>query len=405
MRKSNVLRGLTSVTAAVLAFAVVMTNTAMGYASMLNTSLGTATGKFVDKSGEEPPVYYASDYGDVNNLTQEDLEKLQADEEAFIEEEMEEGAVLLRNQENTLPLAEDERNITLFGYTSAHPLYKNSSGGGNNDPTRQVSLYDALKEKGFNINDTLYNAYLPEDPSFANVGSIGGPSVAEKPIDFYTDDLKSSFADYSDVAVVVLARYGGENTDVSTQDAEGISGLALHKNEADMLKMIKDSGQFDKIRLRHGKHILGAVLIGFVPSEFRGGIASVENDGIGWIADRGGLPFERKVCEVFVYEFQTVAVRWIGQVLYCGEFSVLIFHLHLAAVHQQSSGRDDGHHIYKMFHYRSRLSDVVNNVRRMIHIPVHVQCDVHCGSVDAVSELVRVLPSVSGVDVFIDVEI
>ena len=249
MRKSNVLRGLTSVTAAVLAFAVVMTNTAMGYASMLNTSLGTATGKFVDKSGEEPPVYYASDYGDVNNLTQEDLEKLQADEEAFIEEEMEEGAVLLRNQENTLPLAEDERNITLFGYTSAHPLYKNSSGGGNNDPTRQVSLYDALKEKGFNINDTLYNAYLPEDPSFANVGSIGGPSVAEKPIDFYTDDLKSSFADYSDVAVVVLARYGGENTDVSTQDAEGISGLALHKNEADMLKMIKDSGQFDKIVL------------------------------------------------------------------------------------------------------------------------------------------------------------
>ena len=249
MRKSNVLRGLTSVTAAVLAFAVVMTNTAMGYASMLNTSLGTATGKFVDKSGEEPPVYYASDYGDVNNLTQEDLEKLQADEEAFIEEEMEEGAVLLRNQENTLPLAENERNITLFGYTSAHPLYKNSSGGGNNDPTRQVSLYDALKEKGFNINDTLYNAYLPEDPSFANVGSIGGPSVAEKPIDFYTDELKSSFADYSDVAVVVLARYGGENTDVSTQDAEGISGLALHKNEADMLKMIKDSGQFDKIVL------------------------------------------------------------------------------------------------------------------------------------------------------------
>jgi hypothetical protein len=39
-------------------------------------------------------------------------------------------------------------------------MHKNSSAGGSNDPTREVSFYTAMKERGFNINETLFNAYL-----------------------------------------------------------------------------------------------------------------------------------------------------------------------------------------------------------------------------------------------------
>lgn len=248
MKKRNLLRGLTSVCAAILVFSIIMTNTAMGYSSLLNSALGTSTGKLVPIEGEvESPVFYASDYGDVNNLSQENLDALLADEDAFVEQEMEEGAVLLRNNNNALPLAANERNITLFGYTSAVPLYKNSSGGGNIDPTRVVSFYDALKEESFNINETLYNAYLVPDESMGG-GGMFGPTVEEKPASFYTDEIKGSFADYNDVAIVVVGRRGGENVDVKADD-NGISGLALHQEEADMLRIINESGQFDKIIL------------------------------------------------------------------------------------------------------------------------------------------------------------
>ena len=248
MNKRNLLRGFTSACAACLALSIVMTNTALGYASMLNSALGTTTGEFVPVEGEESPVFYASDYGDVNNLTQENLDALLADEDAFVELEMEEGAVLLRNENDALPLASDERRITLFGSTSAEPIYKNSSGGGNIDPTRVISFYDALKEDGFEVNETLYNAYLVPDPN-AQSGGMFGPSVVERPAEFYTDEIKATYAEYNDVALVVVGRRGGENVDVSASDEEGISGLALHKNEADLLKMINESGQFDKIVL------------------------------------------------------------------------------------------------------------------------------------------------------------
>lgn len=251
MKKKNLLRGLTSVFAAILAFTIVMTSTALSYSSMLNSALGISTGKFVPKEGAaaEEPIFYASNYGDVNHLTQENLDALLKDEDAFVEMEVEEGAVLLRNNNNNaLPLTEGQRKVTLFGHTSsADPIYKNSSGGGNIDPTRVVSFYDAMKEKGFEINEKLYAAY--QEPFEVKSAGFFGPAVIERPVEFYTDELKATFADYSDAAIVVVGRRAGENVDISAHDEEGISGLALHKDEADMLQMINDCGVFKKIIL------------------------------------------------------------------------------------------------------------------------------------------------------------
>ena len=153
--------------AAILAFTTVMTSTAMSYSSMLNSALGISTGKFVPKEGAatEEPIFYASDYGDVNHLTQENLDALLADEDAFVELEEEEGAVLLRNNNNALPLTEGERKVTLFGHTSADPLYKNSSGGGNIDPNRVISFARAYNigtgRAAADDNAVIHHCVLP----------------------------------------------------------------------------------------------------------------------------------------------------------------------------------------------------------------------------------------------------
>ena len=45
----------------------------------------------------------------------------------------------------------------------------------------------------------------------------------------------------------MFAREGGEGSELYMEDPEGISQLALHQSEKDLLQMINDSGKFEKI--------------------------------------------------------------------------------------------------------------------------------------------------------------
>lgn len=248
MRRTNILRGLVSLVSTVLVFALIMTKTAFSFQPIINSTLNTKNVELVSLDEGADAIYFASDYGDATNLTQENLDALLKDEDAFVEREMEEGAVLLRNENNTLPLKPEERRITLFGLASAHPLYKDVSGGGNNDPTRQISFYDALKERGFEINNTLFEAYAAADATRRDPNSpVGFTNYLECPASFYTDELKSTFAEYNDAAIVVITRFAGENNDIPLLDEQGLSPLALHQEEIDLLNMIYESGEFDKI--------------------------------------------------------------------------------------------------------------------------------------------------------------
>lgn len=69
------------------------------------------------------------------------------------------------------------------------------------------------------------------------------PVLGEEPKSFYTAQLQQSWEnDYNDVAIVMLAREGGEDCEMMMEDPDGISALALHQDEKDMLAMIRDSG-------------------------------------------------------------------------------------------------------------------------------------------------------------------
>ena len=174
-----------------------------------------------------------SDYADENgNLTNEGYEKMIKDSYAFCVQEMEEGSVLLKN-DGVLPLKEEERNITLFGRNSAHLCLRSGAGGAAPNQDLVVHLNDAFESKGFNYNKTVWNLYTSgSDPTVYD--------VKEASVDIYTDSVKDTFDDYSDVAIVTFTRVGTENSD----PAKGI--LDITQNERDLLKMIHDSGKFKK---------------------------------------------------------------------------------------------------------------------------------------------------------------
>ncbi len=255
MKRKKLWTGLASVTSAMLVVSGVGLQTLEYYSGTVNQALGIVTSEVVNNGDSaEDTEYYKSEYGEKNA---ENLQKLLTDAKAEAEAEEAEGAVLLRNENNALPLSENEKRVTLFGHATAQPLYKSKSAGSNGYKSDQVvDLYTALTNAGFAINDTMYEAYKNDESTARGTGGFDFQtqttsvlSLGEESIDFYTEDIQKSWEDdYQDAAIVMLAREGGEGLELAQSDEmEGISQLALHQQEKDMLQMIKDSGKFKKI--------------------------------------------------------------------------------------------------------------------------------------------------------------
>ena len=176
------------------------------------------------------------------------------------EEIMEDGIVLLKN-ESLLPLNETKK-LNIFGWESINPAYGGAGSGGINDLYDIVSLNQGLENAGFSINQELvdfYNNYGADNPEM----SIQKQSwtLPEPPVDTYSDELIKSAKEYSDVAVVVLSRKGGEghndipmdvrkaaydnNSDEYDDFPEGEHYLQLSQTERDMVDMV--CSNFDNV--------------------------------------------------------------------------------------------------------------------------------------------------------------
>lgn len=254
---------VTKILAALLAFMIPMTSMAFLYEANINRFLNIQTSRIenVDGAEQTDTLYYKSDFGNLENLTEEDVAALHAAEDAHIEKEAEEGSVLLRNEGKALPLEEKERSVTLLGHASFEDLYKPNSGGANAllDLDRTISLKEALDEVGFSVNETMYSAYAARNGKRANgqgrdMGGKNPYDTAEEEIGFYTEELRGSFASYGDAAIVVLARCGGETYDLPVSDRlgsdDGRSHLALLPAEEDLMQMVKgykEDGTFGKV--------------------------------------------------------------------------------------------------------------------------------------------------------------
>ena len=162
-----------------------------------------------------------------------------------------EGIVLLDNA-GTLPLAKNSK-LNVFGWASTNPCYGGTGSGALSDAYPTVSLLESLTNAGFELNTelsdfyTAYRADRPEVGMFAQDWTLPEPEAAQ-----YSDDLINNAKAFSDTAMIVITRVGGEGadlpTDVSTvtydaghsyNDFEpGEHYLQLSKTEEDMVDLV-----------------------------------------------------------------------------------------------------------------------------------------------------------------------
>ena len=178
---------------------------------------------------------------------------------ALVQEIAEEGIVLLKN-DGTLPLAADS-NLNVFGWASTNPCYGGTGSGALSYAYPTVSLLQGLEDAGFNLNTelsdfyTAYRADRPEVGMWAQDWTLPEPTA-----DSYTDEMMANAKEFSDTAMVVITRVGGEGADLPTdvskvtytdnsteyKDFEaGEHYLQLDRTERDMLDLV--CSNFDNV--------------------------------------------------------------------------------------------------------------------------------------------------------------
>ena len=137
-----------------------------------------------------------------------------AQSRATVQKVGEEGVVLLKNN-GILPLnVEETKKLNVFGWSSTNPIY-GGTGSGSSSSATAVSILQSLKDAGFEPNEGLsgmYVEYRAERPTIAMASQDW--TVPEPPVSVYNDNLMNAIHEYSDTAVIVIGRSGGEGADL-----------------------------------------------------------------------------------------------------------------------------------------------------------------------------------------------
>ena len=248
--KSKLWTIMTIITAILLLVSVIAVPVTNMFATVINVTLGATTQEIIPDPDAE--IYFWTNY--------ESEEDLVAYEKALCATVEGEGAALLINRDNTLPLAEGTK-ITPFSQSSFNLMY-GGTGSGQVKADDAVSLKAAL-DASFGegtVNPDQWKFYATCGYKRVNADTTGGNQgqyrINEVPWEKYSDALKGTWANYGDVALVVLARSGGEGADLPSAHPDLVDYmtdgdyLRLCKEEIDMmenLEQLKKDGVFKKI--------------------------------------------------------------------------------------------------------------------------------------------------------------
>ena len=177
-----------------------------------------------------------------------------------------EGMVLMKN-EKALPLAQDIKNVALYGNT-AYDFIAGGTGSGNVNHAYVVSLLEGMKNGGYTVSEelkTAYEAYLADckkkaeaeieaaakkDPNKAKLMRfLPKPLPAEKS---FTDGEVMAQAANADIAVITIGRLSGEFQDRLVAD------FNLSDSERKLIEQVCD------VYHRAGKQVVVLLNIGGV---------------------------------------------------------------------------------------------------------------------------------------------
>ena len=240
-RKRNLWRGLTTLTASLLTVSVAAGPVVDSYRTDIDKFLGTKSSAMVTDSTDEDLYTYKSDYSSTTEL----LDSI----EDLGERMSEEGTVLLKNENNALPLSKDEtQKLSLLGFSSYYPVQGGDMGSSLNEnkgtDADTVDFVEALDAKGFKINEDLQKLYKSLESEFktevnmwgnimeyyhitapATDGVFASKEPSQEKMDSVDDKWKDSMDDYN----VMLVTIGRSSTENGTY-LPGVDGVDASQN-------------------------------------------------------------------------------------------------------------------------------------------------------------------------------
>lgn len=251
-------RGLTAVTAVLLALVLVGQVIVNGMRTDIDKFLGTKSTILVTEETDSEDLYtYQSDYSSTKEL----LDAI----EALGEKMSEEGTVLLKNN-GALPLTQEEtQKVSLLGFSSYYPVMGGDMGSSlavnTGTDADTVDFVQALAAKGYKINPDLQAMYKELEPYFVTevaswggsitytritAPSIGGVYTSMEPSQDLMNSTKSNWVDTMDnynVMIVTIARAAGENKNYTPgtagvnpeQNLNQTDPLGLSDDERDLI--------------------------------------------------------------------------------------------------------------------------------------------------------------------------
>ena len=257
-RKRNLWRGLTTLTASLLTVSVAAGPVVDSYRTDIDKFLGTKSSAMVTDSTDEDMYTYKSDYSSTTEL----LDSI----EDLGERMSEEGTVLLKNENNALPLSKDEtQKLSLLGFSSYYPVQGGDMGSSlsvnKGTDADTVDFVEALNAKGFGINEDLQKLYKSLEADFktevnmwgnimeyyhitapATDGVFASKEPSQEKMDSVDDKWKDSMDDYN-VMLVTIGRSSTENGTYlpgvdgvdASQDLNQTDPLGLSDDERDLI--------------------------------------------------------------------------------------------------------------------------------------------------------------------------
>lgn len=140
-----------------------------------------------------------------------------------------EGVVLAKDEDNVLPVASGSK-LNVFGWSSTNPCYGGTGSGALNTAYPVTDLLTGLHDAGIETNEELSKFYTDYKADRPSVGMVEQDWTLPEPnVSLYTDEMMENAKAFSDTAMVVITRVGGEGADLPTDMASVVDGSWIRR--------------------------------------------------------------------------------------------------------------------------------------------------------------------------------